>query len=76
MRKLFSVLLVFQLSFSLLAQENDVERGLQSITKNIVEAQLEFLASDWMEGRETGKEGQYMAADYIASMFNPSSPHF
>ena len=29
---------------------------------------LSFLSSDWMEGRETGTRGGYMAADYIASM--------
>jgi len=29
---------------------------------------LTFLSSDWMEGREPGFLGNYMAADYIASM--------
>jgi len=29
---------------------------------------LSFLSSDWMEGRETGTKGGFMAADYIASM--------
>ncbi len=30
-------------------------------------ASLSFLASDWMEGREAGTRGNFMAADYIAS---------
>jgi hypothetical protein len=29
---------------------------------------LSFLASDWMEGRDAGAKGGFMAADYIASM--------
>ncbi len=43
--------------------------GLQAITKQAVQGQLEFLASDWTEGRHTGRPGAYMAADYIASLF-------
>jgi len=34
-----------------------------------VKGQLEFLASDWTEGRETGAKGGFLAADYIASLF-------
>lgn len=45
------------------------DRGLEAITAEAVKGQLEFLASDWMEGRQTGERGAYMAADYIASMF-------
>ena len=49
--------------------QNEIEKGLSAITENVVKGQLEFLASDWTEGRETGAKGAYMAADYIASMF-------
>ena len=45
------------------------EKGLNAINEAVIEAQLEFLASDWTEGRATGSRGAYMAADYIASMF-------
>lgn len=31
-------------------------------------AMHKFLASDWMEGRETGEKGSFIASDYIASM--------
>ncbi len=43
--------------------------GLESITEKDMMAVLTFLASDWMEGRETGTRGYDMAADYAASMF-------
>jgi hypothetical protein len=33
---------------------------------------LSFLSSDWMEGREAGARGGFMAADYIASMMQLS----
>ena len=56
-------------AFTAQGQNNAQKNGLQSITKEVIEGQLEFLASDWTEGRETGTKGAYMAADYIASMF-------
>ncbi|MDP4290110.1 MAG: M20/M25/M40 family metallo-hydrolase [Bacteroidota bacterium] len=43
-------------------------RGLAAITEDAVRGQLEFLASPWTEGRETGSRGSFMAADYIASL--------
>lgn len=45
------------------------QKGLDAITEQAVQGQLEFLASDWTEGRHTGREGAYLAADYIASVF-------
>lgn len=45
------------------------QKGLDAITEQAVMGQLEFLASDWTEGRSTGQPGAYMAADYIASLF-------
>jgi len=49
-------------------QETPVERGLKAITSEAIKAQIGFLASDWTEGREAGEKGEYLAADYIASM--------
>jgi hypothetical protein len=43
-------------------------RALGNINQSALKAQLGFLASDWTEGRETGKRGEYLAADYIASL--------
>ena len=60
--------------FSVLAQnnvnwKNELKlRGLSAITEDAVRGQLEFLASPWTEGRETGTRGSFMAADYIVSM--------
>ncbi len=51
------------------AQDSGQDKGLKSITKEVIQAQLEFLASDWTDGRESGTKGEYIASDYIASMF-------
>jgi hypothetical protein len=40
-----------------------------SITPEALKQDLSVLASDAYEGRETGKKGQKMAADYIAKAF-------
>ncbi len=61
------ILILLLFPVVLFAQSKD--DGLKTIKESTVQAQLEFLASDWMEGRETGTRGAYMAADYLASMF-------
>ena len=67
---LFSVIaLSFIYSINSNAQLTPKEKGLQAITIDAIKGQLEFLSSDWMEGRATGERGAYLAADYIASMF-------
>ncbi|MGB9893411.1 MAG: hypothetical protein ACPLRA_03285, partial [Candidatus Saccharicenans sp.] len=43
--------------------------GFESITPKDTLAMLNYLASDWMEGRDTGSRGYAMAADYVASLF-------
>ena len=67
MRRIFTNLLLLLLSVSIFAQSK--EDGYKAINETTVKAQLDFLASDWMEGRETGTRGAYMAADYLSSMF-------
>ncbi len=42
--------------------------GLESITAKDSIAMLTFVASDWMEGRETGTRGYAIAAEYAASL--------
>lgn len=54
--------------FIVSAQDNTYEKGLNAVSTNVLKAQLGFLASDWTEGRETGQKGEYISADYIASM--------
>ncbi|MGB8492350.1 MAG: M20/M25/M40 family metallo-hydrolase [Bacteroidales bacterium] len=52
------------------AQENReaITKGLAGINQQVLRAQLGFIASDWTEGREAGQKGEFIAADYIASM--------
>ncbi|NQU84990.1 MAG: hypothetical protein HQ541_04450, partial [Mariniphaga sp.] len=57
------------LSATYVFAQTEKEKGLAEITDSAIKGQLEFLASDWTEGRETGTKGAYLAADYIASMF-------
>lgn len=68
--KLFLLALIITLfSLSYYAQGDPVQKGLNAITKESIKAQLEFLSSDYMEGRETGTKGNMMAGDYIAGLF-------
>lgn len=55
--------------FPLPAQEKPKDKGLRTISGSAVQGPLEFLASDWMSGRETGTKGEFMASDYIASIY-------
>jgi hypothetical protein len=43
-------------------------RSLNNINQSVLKAQLGFLASDLTEGREAGEKGEYLAAEYIASI--------
>jgi len=65
MRKHF-LLLLFLPTF-LFSQENI--KFSKTITSEDLEKHLNILASDSLEGRETGKKGQKMAADYIMNHF-------
>ena len=52
------------------AQDKSViEKYAASITAQDASRHLTILASDWMEGRETGERGQKMAAAYLADQF-------
>jgi hypothetical protein len=51
------------------AQGQSIDEALKTINEASLKAQLNFLASDWTEGRESETKGAYMAGDYIASMF-------
>jgi hypothetical protein len=63
-----SVLFFFSLSFSS-AQDSTAIRYGNLISKNDIVGYLNILTSDSLEGRETGKNGQKKAADFIASHF-------
>ncbi|MDR0796442.1 MAG: M20/M25/M40 family metallo-hydrolase [Tannerella sp.] len=64
--------LVVVMTITATAQNDPKAKGLEAITDDMVKAQLTFLASDWMEGREGVSKGSFLAADYIASIFQMS----
>lgn len=43
--------------------------GFESITPRDTLSMLSYMASDWMEGRDTGSRGYAVAADYVVSLF-------
>lgn len=49
-------------------QDTPDRKGMLAISRNVIEAQLGFLSSDWMEGRRAGEKGELISSDYIASM--------
>jgi hypothetical protein len=70
-RKFFIICSLFIASvWSLEGQTSDdsFTRALNNINQSVLKAQLGFLASDLTEGREAGTKGEYLSADYIASI--------
>ncbi len=49
-------------------QEKPEDKALRNINQDVIRAQMDFLASDWMEGRAAGERGEWLAGDYIASI--------
>jgi hypothetical protein len=48
--------------------QSAASKGLENINRQTIEAYLSFLASDALEGREAGKKGGAVAAEYIQSV--------
>ncbi len=48
---------------------DDAKRAMDYITENYIRANVQFLASDLLEGRGTGSRGELIAASYIATQF-------
>ena len=69
MRKLNLLLILFTVSVSAMAQDKVAEKYAATITKEDLHEDLSVLASDALEGRETGKRGQKMAAAFISANF-------
>ncbi len=61
--------LAVMLSMSAIAQDKNAIKFSQTITKDRGYDHLSILASDEYEGRETGKKGAWMAAEYIKKQF-------
>ena len=71
MRKLILGLLAMVVAFTVNAQEDEnlAVKYAATITADELKEHLFELADDKYEGRETGKEGQKLAANYIAKFF-------
>lgn len=63
-----SILLVLLLVSILASAQSPEEKGLESINKQTAEAHIGFLASDVLQGREAGKQGSRIAAEYIRAV--------
>lgn len=63
-------LVCLTLVFQSIAQDNSPVTYADKITEADLKDYLSILASDAMEGRETGKRGQKMAAAFIAAHFH------
>lgn len=70
MKRILFFAIVFTSSAWLSAQKNDLAvKYAESITEDKLFDHLNILASDALEGRETGERGQKMAAAFISSHF-------
>jgi hypothetical protein len=72
MKTFFSTLAMSLLAVSLLSaqvMEKQARKYAKTITDDDLTRHLTLLASDSLEGRETGKKGQKMAAEYIKNHF-------
>ncbi|MFC2102387.1 M28 family peptidase [Bacteroidota bacterium] len=61
-------LLLLSLSLSAFTQIDPIQKGIDAVSPAAIKAQLDFLASDVMMGRNTGEKGGFTAAEYIASI--------
>ena len=69
MRKPLLWVLALGLSLQVTAQNRTAQKFAKQITPKYAQKHLSILASDEFEGRETGKAGAEMAANYIAAEF-------
>lgn len=69
MQKLISIVALVLVATMALAQSKQSKKFAKSINENDLYNRLAVLASDSLEGRETGTAGQKKAADYISSRF-------
>jgi hypothetical protein len=71
MIRLLTVSVFFTCLLSAQAQIDSLTmRYMKAITSLELRGHLEVIASDVFEGRETGKDGQKLAADYLAEQFS------
>jgi hypothetical protein len=68
-KQLSAILLLVVISIQCFAQDPAAKKYASEINAKRTKKHLKILASDKFEGRETGKHGAEMAADYIAREF-------
>ena len=71
MKNIISYILPFclLLAFATVNAQNNEELPEFQLSKAAYEAHLKYIASDELKGRDTGSEGEALAADYIANHF-------
>jgi hypothetical protein len=69
MKNKLTLLWLLIVSFSVVAQDPVAERYGKQMSVALLKENLSILASDALEGRETGTRGQKMAAAFIAAHF-------
>lgn len=67
--KKISLLIGILVCINVVAQDKQAMKYAKTIKVEDLKAHLTILASDEYEGRETGKKGQKMAAEYISNYF-------
>jgi hypothetical protein len=65
-KSLFITLAIILFQLEIFAQSKPIV--VPSPDSSVFESTLNFLASDWMEGRGSGEKGALLASDYVASM--------
>lgn len=70
MKPLFFLICLLGTMPLLNAQDDTAQKYAQTITADDLYQHVAILASDSLEGRNTGEKGQKMAADYIKSQFS------
>jgi hypothetical protein len=73
MKKVIFTLSTVIICLTSIAQDSVQVKYANSITASDLSKQLHVIASDDYEGRETGKKGQKMAAEYIANYFKENN---
>src|SRR5579871_5528168 len=69
MKKTLACAAILAVASQLYAQDPIAQKYAKLITPEAAKAHLSIIASDAFEGRETGKPGATMAANYIAAEF-------
>jgi Zn-dependent M28 family amino/carboxypeptidase len=79
--KKYLILLLLAASFSCTSQKNNIsevspEKYIKTITETDLKTHLYIVASDEMEGRETGSVGQKKAGDYLINQYKTNKISF